>query len=89
MDRASQVLAQCLPPDIPRTYAALSERGNVPISTLHHRNHGRRSKEELARSRQYLTLEEKAFVKFLFLMSSFGHPVRIKFIRSLAFSIAR
>jgi hypothetical protein len=28
-------------------------------------------------------------VKFLLLVSSFGHPVRIKFIPSLAFSIAR
>jgi hypothetical protein len=28
-------------------------------------------------------------VKFLLLMSSFGHPVRIKHIPSLAFSIAR
>jgi hypothetical protein len=43
-----------------------------------------------AQSQQYLTPdEEKAIVKFLLLMSSFGHPVRIKYIPSLAFSIAR
>jgi hypothetical protein len=89
MDRASQVLAQPLPPNMPRTYAVLSERGNVPVSTLCHRKHGRRSKEELAQSRQYLTPEEeKALVKFVLLMSSLGHPVRIKFMRSLAFRIA-
>lgn len=89
MDRASQVLAQPLPPNVPRTYAVLSERSNVPISTLCHRKHGRRSKEALARSRQYLTPEEvKALIKFVLLMSSLGHPVRIKFIRSLAFRIA-
>jgi len=45
MDRAGQVLAQGLPPDVPRTYAALAERGDVPFPTLHHRAHGRRSKE--------------------------------------------
>ena len=90
MDRASQVLAQGLPPDIPRTYAALAERGDVPLSTLHHRDQGRRSREELAQSQQYLTPEEeKAIVRFLLLMSNLGHPVRIKFIRSLAFSVAR
>ncbi|KAH7065544.1 hypothetical protein B0J12DRAFT_532434, partial [Macrophomina phaseolina] len=73
MDRASKVLARPFPPDIPRTYTALSEWGN-----------------ELARTRQYLTPEEeKALVKFLWLMSSFGHSVRIKFMRPLALSIAR
>jgi hypothetical protein len=48
MDRASQVLAQGLPPGTSRTYAALAEQGNVPLSTLHHRDHGRRSREKLA-----------------------------------------
>jgi hypothetical protein len=33
--------------------------------------------------------EEQAMVKFLLLTSSLGHPVRIKFIPSLAFSITR
>ncbi|OCK99400.1 uncharacterized protein K441DRAFT_490387, partial [Cenococcum geophilum 1.58] len=38
---------------------------------------------------QYLTLEEeKAIVKFLLLIANLGHPVRIKFIYSLAFNIA-
>ena len=90
MDRASQVLAQRLFVDEPRTYAALSEMSNVPISTLNHRDRGRRSREELAQRQQYLSPEEeKALVKFLLLMSNLGHPVRIKFMRSLAFSITR
>jgi hypothetical protein len=90
MDRASQVLAQALPAHIPRTYAALADWGDVPLTTIYHRAHGRRSKEEHAQSKQYLTAEEeKAMVKFLLLMSSLGHPVRIKFLPSLAFSIAR
>jgi hypothetical protein len=90
MDRASQVLAQGLPPDVRRTYAALAERGNIPLSTLHHRAHGRRSIEEKAQSQQYLTpCEEKAVVKFLLQMEDFGQPVRIKYIPLLAFSVTR
>jgi hypothetical protein len=46
-------------------------------------------KEKKAQSQQYLTpLEEKALEKFLKLMSNLGNPVQIKFIPSLAFSIA-
>ncbi|KAH8732698.1 hypothetical protein GQ44DRAFT_600821 [Phaeosphaeriaceae sp. PMI808] len=64
------MLAQGLPLGASRAYAALAERG-----------------DELAQSQQYLTPEEeKAIVKFLLLMSNFGHPVRIKFMSSLAFS---
>jgi hypothetical protein len=88
MDRASQVLAQGLPPDMPRTYAALAEQGDIPLSTLHHRAHGRRSKEQKAQSQQYLSpSEEKTLVKFLLQMSDLGSPMRIKFLRSLAFRI--
>lgn len=90
MDRASQALARDLPADVKKTYAALSARSEVPLATLYHRDHGRRSREEHAQSQQYLTPdEEKAMVRFLLLMSSLGRPVRIKFISSLAFSIAR
>jgi hypothetical protein len=90
MDRASRVLAQALPAHLPRTYAALADWGDVPLTTIYHRAHGRRSKEEHAQSRQYLTAEEeKALVKFLLLISSLGHLVRIKFLPLLAFSIAR
>ncbi|OCK97038.1 uncharacterized protein K441DRAFT_549020, partial [Cenococcum geophilum 1.58] len=40
-------------------------------------------------SQQYLTLEkEKAIIKFLLLIANLRYPVRIKFIYSLAFSIA-
>ena len=60
------------------------------MSTLYHRAKGRRSREEKAQSQQYLTPdEEKAVVRFLLLMSSLDKPVRIKFIPSLAFSVAR
>lgn len=46
--------------------------------------------EKKAQAQQYLNVEEeKALVAFLLLMSSFGQPVRIKYIPTLAFSIAR
>jgi hypothetical protein len=90
MDEASQALARDFLPNIKRTYAAISERNNVPLTTLYYRNYSQRSREEHAQSQQYLTSdEEKAMVRFLLLMSSLRRPVRIKFITSLAFSIAR
>jgi hypothetical protein len=90
MDRASQVLAQGVPPGVPKSYRALADHGNVPRSTLHHRAHGRRSIEEKAQSQQYLTpLEEDIVVKFLLQMSDLGQPIRIKFISSIAFSVTR
>ena len=54
MDRASQVLAQGVPPGVPKSYGALADRGNAPRSTLYHRARGRRSIEEKAQSQQYL-----------------------------------
>ena len=90
MDPASRALVQTLPAGVRDTYAARSEHSNVPISTLVHRRNGRRSREEQAQRQQYLSREEeKALVQFLLLMSNLSHPVRIKFIRLLAYSIAR
>ena len=90
MDRASQVLAQSLPPGVPRTWAALSERSGVPLTTLYYRAHRRQSIKEKAQGQQYLTPEEeKALVTFLLLKSDLGQPVRVKYIPSLAFNIAR
>ena len=66
MGRASQVLAQDIPFGLSKSYRALSDRGSVPHSTLHDRARGRRSREQKARSQQYLTpWEERASVKFL------------------------
>lgn len=76
-DRASQVLAQGVPPGVPKSYRALADHGGVPHSTLHHRARGRRSIEQKAESQRYLTpLEENAVVKFLLQMSDLGQPVR-------------
>ncbi|KFZ24430.1 hypothetical protein V502_01093 [Pseudogymnoascus sp. VKM F-4520 (FW-2644)] len=67
----------------------MSKRNNVPLSTLHHRARGRPSKEKAAQGKQYLTpSEEIALDKYLKLMADLGNHVRIKFLPSLAFSIA-
>ena len=90
MDKASQALALDLPPGVPDTYASRAEYGEVALSTLLHRVRGRRSKEEKARSQQYLTLyEENAVVEFLLQMKDLGQPVRMKYIASIAFSATR
>jgi hypothetical protein len=89
-DRASQALAEGVPSGVPRTFDAMSKRSNVPLSTLHHRAHGRCSIEEKAQSQQYLTpCEEKAVVEFMLQMDDLGQPVRIKYLPQLAFSITR
>jgi hypothetical protein len=36
-DRASEALAEGFLPAEPRTYAAISKRRNVPLTTLYHR----------------------------------------------------
>jgi hypothetical protein len=56
-DRASEALAEAVLPGEPRTYDAISKRSEVPLSTLHHRANGRRSKEQKAQSQQYLGRE--------------------------------
>ena len=66
MDRASQVLAQGVPPGVPDSHRALADHSNVPRSTLHHRARGRRSREEKSEGQQYLKpYEEDVVVKYL------------------------
>lgn len=90
MDPASAVLSEGLVPSKPKTYAALSESSNVAVSTLWHRAHGRPSREDKAKSQQYLSpSEEKALVEYLLRMSNNGFPVPLKYLRSLALVIAR
>lgn len=90
MDKASRVLAQPVPPSLSESYRARADRSGVPHTTLHHRARGRRSIEEKAQSQQYLTpCEEDALVHFLLQLSDLGQPVRIKYIRFLAFCVTR
>jgi len=90
MDKASQVLAQGVPPGVPKSFRALADHGDVPRTTLQHLARGRRSIEEKAQSQHYLyPWEEKALVKYLVQQDALGRPVRIKYIRSIAFSLAR
>jgi hypothetical protein len=90
MDRASQVLAQGVPPGVPKSYRALADHhGNVSHSTLH-RTRGQPPIEEKARGQQYLKpYEEEVIIKYLLQMSELGYPIRMKFIPSLAFTSLR
>ena len=89
MDAASKALADA-PPNDDRTWAARADSSGIAITTLYNRWRGRPSIQKKAEGQQYLTVEEeKALVAFLLLMSSFGQPVRIKYIPTLAFNIAR
>ena len=89
MDKASQALALDLPPGVTDTYSAWAECGKVALSTLH-RAPGRQSREEKAKSQQYLTpCKENAVVQFLLQMKELGQPVRMKYVASIAFSAIR
>jgi hypothetical protein len=88
MDPASEALAEA-PPNDDRTWAAQADSSGIALSTLYNRWRGRPLIEQKAQGQQYLTVEEeKALVAFLLLMSSFGQLVCIKYIPTLAFSIA-
>jgi hypothetical protein len=50
MDRASQVLAQGVPPGMPDSYRALADHGNIPHSTLYYYACGQCSIKEKAQS---------------------------------------
>ncbi|KAH8586003.1 hypothetical protein B0O99DRAFT_464863, partial [Bisporella sp. PMI_857] len=91
MDRASQVLAQGVPPSVPKLYRALADHhGNISYSTLYYRARGRLSREKKAQGQQYFKpYEEKVIVKYLLQMSNLGYPIRMKFIFSLAYSVTR
>jgi hypothetical protein len=66
----------------------MADWGGNSTTTLYKRAHGQPSREDKAQGQQDLTTEEeKAFVSFLLLMSSFGQPVCIKYIPLLAYSI--
>jgi hypothetical protein len=89
MDRASQVLAQDVPPGMRRSFRALADHGDVARTTLQRRARGRRSIEEKARSQHYLhSWEEKALVKFLVQQHALGRPVRIKYLGPIAYNLA-
>lgn len=92
MDPASLALAQNLPVSVRRTYTALAERSDVPVSrtTVWYRAKGRPSRRTKAQRQQYLTpSEEEAFVRHIIKSAALGFPLRIKDIPALAFSIAR
>lgn len=90
MDKASRALAEPLRKGIPDTIPARAAYFDVPLATLYAREHKRPSREDKARSQQYLhPYEEKAVSDFLTQAGTLGRPVRIKYIPALAFSATR
>jgi hypothetical protein len=89
MDAATAVLRSCRDAETINITAQAKEH-SVPMTTLWHRHDGRPSIKDRRPTQQYLTpSEEKALAKFLLQMANHGTPVRIKFLPSLAFGIAR
>ena len=88
-DPATEALAEGLPPGMLKSFRALADHSEVPRTTLQHRARGRQSLKEKAQKQQYLyPWEEKALVKFIIQQDEIGRPVRIKYVPSIAFSIA-
>jgi hypothetical protein len=72
------------------SYAGLSKSTGVPASTLWRRARGKPSRKEKAANQQYLTpQEEQALVEYVLRMANNGYPLPVKFLRSLAWIIAR
>lgn len=72
------------------TYATLAESTQVPLSTLWHRNHGRRSRKAAAAARQLLTqCEEKALIDYLLRAAKRGFPMPLKLLPYLANVVIR
>jgi hypothetical protein len=70
-------------------YTKVHGSSGVPLATLWHRDHGRKTVQERATLQQYLTpQEEKALVKYLIDMFRRGFPLPVKACRSLAHEIA-
>jgi hypothetical protein len=88
-DRATQVLDEFHTSSVVSSLRHAAENGNVPRTTLQHRARGRRSLLEKAQSQQYLRPSgETALVRFLVHQDALGQPVRVKHVRSIAFSLA-
>ena len=90
MNKLSQVLARDLSKDVPKSFRALADHSDVSRTTLQHRAHDWRFKKEKIQSQHYLySWKAKVLVKFLIQQNALERSVRIKYIRSIVFSLAR
>jgi len=89
MDKASQELARSVPEGLSKSFRARAERSDVPRTTLQHRARGRPSKEKKDEGQRYLyPWEENALVRFIVQQDALGRSIRMKYLRSIAFSLA-
>jgi serine/threonine protein kinase len=90
MHDATVALPAELNPTKTRMDVALSKSSDIPYTTRWYRANGRPSKEDQAKSQLYLTpSEEETLVKCLVQMSHNGFSIPKKYLRPLAYSIAR
>ena len=90
IDRASKALAEASLAGEPQNIRCYIKMQWSSFDYFYYRDHRRRSKKEKDQLQQYLTpSEEEALEKYLKLIADLGNPVRIRFLCSLAFSIAR
>jgi len=90
MEPAEAVLVGTSSSPNSKTYAERSKLTAVPISTLWHHEHGRLSRKDAAAKRQYLTpSEEKTVVDYIQGAAEGDHPVLVKSVGQLAWTIAR
>jgi len=89
MDEASQELARSIPEGESKSFRARAEHSGVARTTLQHRARGRPSKEEKDAGQGYLyPWEENALVRLMVQQDALGRPIRMKHLRSIAFSLA-
>ncbi|XP_014562632.1 hypothetical protein COCVIDRAFT_32618 [Bipolaris victoriae FI3] len=73
-----------------KSISTQARHSNAPRTTIYYQHQGRPSKKATAKRQQYLSpAKEKALINFLLQMSASGSLIRIKYIPSLAFYIAR
>jgi hypothetical protein len=90
MKPTEAVLARTRSPPNPKTYAERSKLTEVPISTLWHHEHGRLSQKDTAAKRQYLTpSEEKTLIDCILGAAESDHPILVKSVEQLAWTIVR
>ena len=79
MDKSSQVSAQDLSDDAPKSFHAISDHNEVSRIALQHRAHSELSKEEKAQSQHCLhSWEATAPVKFLIQQDTPERSIRMK-----------
>jgi hypothetical protein len=89
-DLSVTILTDCRNTTECQTYTAAAKSYDIPVSSLWHRVHGRRSRSDAKVDRQYLTpSEEKGLRDCVLHKAALGQYVTVKLLRYLAREIVR